>query len=114
GLDSGHNRKVNLIMAYAGRRKQPLPPHNDHEGHHGGIGSGGALMTQTLAPLTAHVNLFRGSYDPHPTAIWTLEAAIRAIRTGTWQNQMSKLRHTLATQGKGLYDHDKKRLDAFS
>jgi hypothetical protein len=71
-------------------------------------------MTQTLAPLTAHVNLFRGSYDPHPTAIWTLEAAIRAIRTGTWQNQMSKLRHTLATQGKGLYDHDKKRLDAFS
>ena len=64
--------------------------------------------------LQAHVNLFKGSYDPRPTAIWTLEHALTAIREGDWQNQIEKLRHTLATHGKGIYNHYKKCLDAFS
>src|SRR2546427_7172708 len=64
--------------------------------------------------LQAHVTLFKGSYDPRPTAIWTLEHALTAIREGDWQNQIEKLRRTLATHGQGIYAHYKKCLDAFT
>ena len=64
--------------------------------------------------LQVHVNLFKGSYDPRPTAIWTLEHALTAIREGLWQHQIEQLRHTLAISGKGIYDYYKKSLDAFT
>ena len=71
-------------------------------------------MTQALSLMTAHINRFRGSYDPHPTDLWTVDTALHAIRCGRWQEHIIKLRTTLTTQGKGIYDHYKKSLDAFS
>jgi hypothetical protein len=71
-------------------------------------------MSAPLAPVTAHINRFRGAYHPHPTDCWTLDEALQAIRTGRWQDQMRTLRRTLTHGGKGLYDQQKKTLDAFS
>jgi hypothetical protein len=71
-------------------------------------------MTHHLTPLTADVNLYRGSYDAHPMDIWSLKVALNAIREGKWHNQITKLRTTLLIGGKGIYDHYKKCLDAVS
>jgi hypothetical protein len=63
---------------------------------------------------TTHVNRFRGSYDPRPVETLTLHHALETIRGDTYQHQIEGLRHTLATHGKGIYDHFKKTLDAYT
>jgi hypothetical protein len=60
------------------------------------------------------INLFHGSYDPRPTSIWDLPAALSAIQRGTWQREIATLRRLVTQEGPARYTHAKKALDAFS
>jgi hypothetical protein len=62
----------------------------------------------------AEVNLFRHSYDPRPAQTLTLMQALEAIRTGTYQRQVGRVRELLARRGKPAYDRAKQNLPAFT
>jgi VirE-like protein len=63
---------------------------------------------------TVQVNRFQGSYNPCPVETTTLAHALAQIRSDRYQQQIECLRATLTTHGKGIYNHYKKMLDAYS
>jgi hypothetical protein len=62
--------------------------------------------------LSCQCSYFRGSYDPTPVDTRNLAAVLSAITSDTYAHQITWLRNTLRSHGKGIYDHYKKRLDA--
>jgi hypothetical protein len=58
------------------------------------------------------ISCFRGGYDPTPTAHGSLAQVLTTIGSDAYESQITKLRYTLHRQGKGLYDHYKKLLNA--
>ena len=62
----------------------------------------------TQPPLAAHVSVFQGSTNTTPVERVPLVDVLHRIQTGTYQQNVERLRHLLATEGKARYDAAKK------
>jgi hypothetical protein len=68
----------------------------------------------TQPPLAALVSVFQGSTNTTPVEKIPLADVLQCIQDGTYQQDVERLRHLLATAGKARYDAAKRRLVAFT
>lgn len=66
------------------------------------------------SPLSAHVQLYHGSFDSTPAETLTLSEALSHIQGDTYRSGIARLQQTLQHRGKVAYDQEKKGLDAYT
>ncbi len=69
-------------------------------------------MGQT--PLAAQVSVFDGSTNTIPFDTIQLSVVLQRIQSGTYQQDVERLRHILTTQGKASYNQAKRRSMGFT